>query len=282
MIKIMVNAKSVEVRLAAQRAVTSMITNTIFEAETIIKRLKKLWTKESQKELISSLVDDTPNVNTQSSIYGDLNSISSSMTTSASGKLKSSSSKERTTPKRRSSVTREMEDINEEVKNPVPKNSSKKRQSIHEDLDLSVFNDKNGTIIEENGEMDTIEEINTTDLVEKSSNSRQSIRTRTSNSKNYDSKTHTHLSKLHGISLGFSAVIQSSPYTVPKWLPPLILYLNPFAYSQHQIIKSSIRKSISEFKKTHTVAWQEHHKPKFNQEELEALNDMSVMHSYFT
>ena len=76
--------------------------------------------------------------------------------------------------------------------------------------------------------------------------------------------------------------IQSVPYDVPDWLPPLVLYLNPFAYSKNNSIKTSIRKAISEFKKTHAIAWETIHKAKFTEEQLEALNDMSLNYTYFT
>ena len=52
------------------------------------------------------------------------------------------------------------------------------------------------------------------------------------------------LYELHGIVLGFCAVIESSPYHVPVWLPDLIVYLNPFAYSKYANIKSTCKKSI--------------------------------------
>jgi len=202
LVNVLVNARSIEIRIAAQTAITSMIVNTIFDPKNIIRRLKKLWDKESKKEMASSLVDDSPLLNTQSSIYEHL----------------------------------EIENVENESQNG----------DMDDDLNEEIHRER----------------------------SRQK-------SAQSDSSTTT-LSKLHGISLGFCAIIQSTPYDVPSWLPSLILYLNPLAYSKHVIIKTSIRKSISEFKKTHAIAWNEHHKPKFSEEELEALNDMSINHSYFS
>lgn len=228
LIKIIVNAKSVEIRSAAQSAITSFIVNTIFDPLKIIRRLKKLWERESAKFLLSSMVDDTPSefLNTQSSMYGSLS---------------------------------QQRNVLESSRISVAENNSL-LNSIHENLEMA----DDDTFAHSEHQKDKENQ--------NPENSRQ----------NYTNENSTSLHKLHGISLGFCSLIQSHPYTVPEWLPALILYLNPLAYSKHQIIKSSIRKSISEFKKTHSVAWNDHHKPKFNLEELEALNDMSVNHSYFT
>ena len=88
--------------------------------------------------------------------------------------------------------------------------------------------------------------------------------------------------ELHGIVLGFCAVIQSVPYSVPDWLPELILFLNPLAYHKHVPIKISIRKAISEFRKTHALSWETLYKQQFNQEQLDALNDMGTLYTYFS
>ncbi|KAI0034963.1 hypothetical protein K488DRAFT_83562 [Vararia minispora EC-137] len=83
---------------------------------------------------------------------------------------------------------------------------------------------------------------------------------------------------LHSAILGLCALIESFPYSVEKWMPPLTDTLATHA-TDPPPISTTIRKTASEFKKTHQDTW---HKDQlvFDEDQLQNLSTMLVGTSY--
>ncbi|TFK23084.1 ARM repeat-containing protein [Coprinopsis marcescibilis] len=84
---------------------------------------------------------------------------------------------------------------------------------------------------------------------------------------------------LHSAILGLCALIESFPYSVEPWMPPLTEVLAPHA-TDPPPISTTIRKCASEFKKTHQDTW---HKDQylFDEDQLQSLSSMLVGTSYY-
>ncbi|TFK89763.1 ARM repeat-containing protein [Polyporus arcularius HHB13444] len=87
------------------------------------------------------------------------------------------------------------------------------------------------------------------------------------------------LRSLHSAILGLCALIESFPYSVEPWMPPLTEVLANHA-TDPVPISTTIRKCASEFKKTHQDTW---HKDQlaFNEDQLQSLSTMLVGTSYY-
>ncbi|KAH8835430.1 hypothetical protein DL96DRAFT_1675460 [Flagelloscypha sp. PMI_526] len=87
------------------------------------------------------------------------------------------------------------------------------------------------------------------------------------------------LRTLHSGILGLCALIQSFPYSVEPWMPPLTEVLAPHA-TDPPPISTTIRKVASDFKKTHQDTW---HKDQlaFDEDQLQSLSTMLVGTSYY-
>jgi len=87
------------------------------------------------------------------------------------------------------------------------------------------------------------------------------------------------LRTLHSAILGLCALIESSPYSVHPWMPPLTEVLADHA-TDPPPISTTIRKCASEFKKTHQDTW---HKDQlaFDEDQLQSLSSMLVGTSYY-
>ncbi|EGO02735.1 hypothetical protein SERLA73DRAFT_102663 [Serpula lacrymans var. lacrymans S7.3] len=87
------------------------------------------------------------------------------------------------------------------------------------------------------------------------------------------------LRSLHSAILGICALIESFPYSVESWMPPLTEILAVHA-TDPPPISTTIRKCASEFKKTHQDTW---HKDQlqFDEDQLQSLSTMLVGTSYY-
>ncbi|KAH7293640.1 hypothetical protein KP509_28G034600 [Ceratopteris richardii] len=85
---------------------------------------------------------------------------------------------------------------------------------------------------------------------------------------------------VHAVVLGMSSCIQSVPYDMPSWLPKMVTTLLRFSKENSAAIRATVRKCLSEFRRTHSDAWSSQ-KHMFNEEELELLADTSSPASYF-
>ncbi|VDB99350.1 unnamed protein product [Peniophora sp. CBMAI 1063] len=87
------------------------------------------------------------------------------------------------------------------------------------------------------------------------------------------------LRTLHSAVLGICALIESVPYSVEKWMPPLTDVLAAHA-TDPPPISTTIRKTASEFKKTHQDTWF-HDQLAFTEDEQQNLSTMLVGTSYY-
>ncbi|KAF7310620.1 hypothetical protein HMN09_00604800 [Mycena chlorophos] len=87
------------------------------------------------------------------------------------------------------------------------------------------------------------------------------------------------LRTLHSAILGLCALIESFPYSVESWMPPLTDVLAAHA-TDPPPISTAIRNCAGEFKKTHQDTW---HKDQllFDEDQLQSLSTMLVGTSYY-
>ncbi|XP_037134484.1 proteasome activator complex subunit 4B-like isoform X1 [Syngnathus acus] len=76
----------------------------------------------------------------------------------------------------------------------------------------------------------------------------------------------TDLVRRHAGVLGLSACILSSPYDVPKWMPNILMDLSDHL-NDPQPIELTVKKTLSEFRRTHHDNWQEH-RQRFTDDQL--------------
>ncbi|KIY51336.1 hypothetical protein FISHEDRAFT_37321 [Fistulina hepatica ATCC 64428] len=88
----------------------------------------------------------------------------------------------------------------------------------------------------------------------------------------------TALRQLHSPILGLCALIQAFPYSVEPWMPPLTDVLAAHV-TDPPPISTTIRKTASEFKKTHQDTWHNDQKA-FDEEQLQNLSTMLIGTSY--
>jgi len=87
-----------------------------------------------------------------------------------------------------------------------------------------------------------------------------------------------HLEKHAGV-LGLSAIILAYPYTIPPFIPELLVKFCRFS-SEKQPISGTIKKTLGEFKRTHQDSWHEH-KQEFTDDQLEVLVGVLVSANYY-
>ncbi|VDO96384.1 unnamed protein product [Soboliphyme baturini] len=83
----------------------------------------------------------------------------------------------------------------------------------------------------------------------------------------------------HSGVLGMSSIILSLPYSVSSYLPSVIEALCQHVHGKPPI-STSVKKTLSEFKRTHVDSWPEHMRA-FNESQLSALTDALVSPSYY-
>uniref|UniRef100_A0A673KK60 Proteasome activator complex subunit 4A n=1 Tax=Sinocyclocheilus rhinocerous TaxID=307959 RepID=A0A673KK60_9TELE len=87
------------------------------------------------------------------------------------------------------------------------------------------------------------------------------------------------LVRRHAGVLGLSACILSSPYDVPTWMPQILMDLSAHL-NDTQPIEMTVKKTLSDFRRTHHDNWQEH-KQKFTDDQLLVLTDLLVSPCYY-
>ncbi|KAF5375146.1 hypothetical protein D9758_000062 [Tetrapyrgos nigripes] len=88
------------------------------------------------------------------------------------------------------------------------------------------------------------------------------------------------LRSLHSGVLGLCALIESFPYSVEPWMPPLTEVLAPHV-TDPPPISTTIRKCASDFKKTHQDTWHTDQQA-FDEDQLQSLSTMLVGTSYYS
>uniref|UniRef100_UPI00358F6C57 proteasome activator complex subunit 4 isoform X3 n=1 Tax=Myxine glutinosa TaxID=7769 RepID=UPI00358F6C57 len=87
------------------------------------------------------------------------------------------------------------------------------------------------------------------------------------------------LVRRHAGVLGLSACVLSSPYDVPTWMPQLLMELSQYL-NDPQPIEMTVKKTLTNFRRTHHDNWQEH-KQRFTDDQLVVLTDLLVSPSYY-
>lgn len=87
------------------------------------------------------------------------------------------------------------------------------------------------------------------------------------------------LCRRHGAVLGLSSMITSSPYSVPEWMPSVLVALSG-CVNDPPPISTGVRKLFADFMRTHRDEWQMH-KLSFSEDELEIVSELLVSPSYY-
>ncbi|XP_028809979.1 proteasome activator complex subunit 4B isoform X2 [Denticeps clupeoides] len=87
------------------------------------------------------------------------------------------------------------------------------------------------------------------------------------------------LVRRHAGVLGLGACILSSPYDVPTWMPQLLMDLSAHL-NDTQPIEMTVKKTLSNFRRTHHDNWLEH-KQQFTDDQLLVLTDLLVSPCYY-
>ncbi|CAG0897570.1 unnamed protein product, partial [Darwinula stevensoni] len=83
----------------------------------------------------------------------------------------------------------------------------------------------------------------------------------------------------HAGVLGLCAFVAAYPYDVPDFMPDILMMLGDHLHDPEPI-PTSIRSTLSDFKRTHLDNWQDH-KAKFSDDQLGVLTDLLVSPSYY-
>ncbi|CAF3739250.1 unnamed protein product [Rotaria sp. Silwood1] len=79
--------------------------------------------------------------------------------------------------------------------------------------------------------------------------------------------------------LGLCAIVLSSPYDIPSYVPDALMLLCEHSHDP-DIIQKSIKNCLSEFRRTHHDSWHEH-REQFTEDQLAVLADVLISHSYY-
>ncbi|KRZ68192.1 Proteasome activator complex subunit 4 [Trichinella papuae] len=84
----------------------------------------------------------------------------------------------------------------------------------------------------------------------------------------------------HAGILGLSAIVSSQPYAVPNYLPDILMQLCHYVNDSAHIVRTSVKETLSEFKRTHVDSWREH-QLQFTDEQLSVLTGLFLSPSYY-
>ncbi|KAI8644413.1 hypothetical protein BD408DRAFT_340596 [Parasitella parasitica] len=84
----------------------------------------------------------------------------------------------------------------------------------------------------------------------------------------------------HAGVLGISCLVSAFPYEVPEWMPVILCQLADCMSDPAAEIQGTIRKTFSDFRRTHSDTWHED-MLKFDEDQLSILSDMLISPSYY-
>nr|UCK81620.1 proteasome activator complex subunit 4 [Arenicola marina] len=87
------------------------------------------------------------------------------------------------------------------------------------------------------------------------------------------------LTRRHAGVLGLSACVQAYPYDVPQFIPQVLMDLSDHL-DDPQPIQMTVKKTLSNFKRTHYDNWQDH-KQQFTDDQLVVLTELLVSPNYY-
>ncbi|CAL2044582.1 unnamed protein product [Caenorhabditis brenneri] len=88
------------------------------------------------------------------------------------------------------------------------------------------------------------------------------------------------LIQAHGGIMGLASVILAFPYSVPEFLPGVLMTICRFATDKNATIREAVKRTLSEFKRTHQDSWREHEQ-QFNEDQLMVLRDLLISPNYY-
>ncbi|KAF7632932.1 hypothetical protein Mgra_00007634 [Meloidogyne graminicola] len=83
----------------------------------------------------------------------------------------------------------------------------------------------------------------------------------------------------HSGVLALAAIVLAFPYSVPSFLPKVLMHLCSHA-TEPQPIYVTVKRALSEFKRTHQDEWHEH-KLEFTEDQLQILTDLIISPNYY-
>ncbi|KAJ1987545.1 Proteasome activator BLM10 [Coemansia spiralis] len=83
----------------------------------------------------------------------------------------------------------------------------------------------------------------------------------------------------HAGVLGLSCLVLAFPYTIPDWMPEVLVQLSE-CIDDPNPIQATVQRTFAEFRRTHMDTWHEDRK-KFTSDQLEILTDMLVSPCYY-
>ncbi|KAJ1957975.1 Proteasome activator BLM10 [Dipsacomyces acuminosporus] len=83
----------------------------------------------------------------------------------------------------------------------------------------------------------------------------------------------------HAGVLGLSCLVLAFPYTIPEWLPEVLVLLAQ-CIDDPNPIQNTVQRTFAEFRRTHMDTWHEDRKL-FSSNQLELLTDMLVSPCYY-
>ncbi|CAK5017318.1 unnamed protein product [Meloidogyne enterolobii] len=83
----------------------------------------------------------------------------------------------------------------------------------------------------------------------------------------------------HSGVLALASIVLAFPYSVPSFLPKVLMHLCKHA-TEPQPIYGTVKRALSEFKRTHQDEWHEH-KLEFTEDQLQILTDLIVSPTYY-
>jgi hypothetical protein len=92
-------------------------------------------------------------------------------------------------------------------------------------------------------------------------------------------KYETALRQKHGLALGVGAVLNAFPYSLPHWLPVLVVTFADVV-SFPSPVKDAVRAAWADFRHTHSDTWQEH-KLRFTRDQLDMLGSLGATTTMF-
>ncbi|CAJ0582017.1 unnamed protein product, partial [Mesorhabditis spiculigera] len=87
------------------------------------------------------------------------------------------------------------------------------------------------------------------------------------------------ISDRHAGVLGLAGVVLAFPYSVPHFLPDVVMKLCRHSTDDNPM-RDTVKKTMAEFKRTHQDSWHEHKKV-FTEDQLSALTDLLVSPNYY-
>jgi len=87
------------------------------------------------------------------------------------------------------------------------------------------------------------------------------------------------LLKKHSAVLGMEALVLSTPYEIPEWLPSLLYDLSNHASAPNPV-RETVKRVFGEFWRTHRDQWSVH-KTKFNDDQLTAIQEIVSPSTYY-